>query len=125
MKKVVFIAGPFRADTPWKIEQNVRKAETAALEVWKTGAAALCPHANTRFFQDEAPDVVWLEGGLEMLRRCDAVLMVGDWRSSRGALAERETAFQYGLKVFDKISECVRWLRGGGDGTGGSTGGGS
>ena len=49
--KLVYIAGPFRGSSAWDIEENIRVAERAALEVWKMGAAALCPHTNTRFFQ--------------------------------------------------------------------------
>ena len=29
--KLVYIAGPFRAPTPWQVEQNVRRAESLAL----------------------------------------------------------------------------------------------
>ncbi|MCG8435902.1 MAG: hypothetical protein MJA83_17910 [Gammaproteobacteria bacterium] len=41
--KIVYIAGPFRAKTPWRVEQNIRKAESWALHVWKMGAVAVCP----------------------------------------------------------------------------------
>jgi hypothetical protein len=82
--KVIYIAGPFRAKTPWLIEQNVRRAEADALEVWQLGAAALCPHKNTQHFQDSAPDSVWIEGTLELLRRCDAVLVGGRYEASSG-----------------------------------------
>ena len=58
--KVVYIAGPFRGPNAWEIEQNIRRAESLALEVWRAGAAALCPYTNTRFFQGAAPDDVWL-----------------------------------------------------------------
>lgn len=67
--RVVYIAGPFRAENAWEIEQNIRRAEEAALELWRAGAAVLCPHTNTRYFQGAAPDHVWLEGDLELLRR--------------------------------------------------------
>ena len=98
---VVYVAGPFRAPTPWLIEQNVRTAEAASLEIWKLGAAALCPHTNTRFFQHSAPDEVWIEGTLELLRRCDALVLVGDrWRESTGTVKELELAHRLGLPVF-------------------------
>ena len=65
--KVIYVAGPFRAATTWKIEQNCRLAEELALEVWKLGCAAICPHINSRFFQSECPDSVWREGDLEII----------------------------------------------------------
>lgn len=108
--RVVYLAGPFRALTPWGVEQNVRRAETIALSVWRLGAACLCPHTNTRFFDGSADDAVWLAGDLEMLSRCDAVLLTIDWRNSKGATAEREFALARGLPVFEQISDLAEWL---------------
>ncbi len=108
--KVVYIAGPYRGPNAWDIEQNIRRAEELSLEVWKIGAAALCPHTNTRHFQGAAPDDLWLEGDLEMLRRCDAVLMVPGWQRSQGALAEREEALVRGLQVFYNIGMLRAWI---------------
>ena len=101
--RIVYIAGPFRAPTGWQIEANVRRAEALALEVWKLGAMAYCPHLNTRHFQGEAPDEVWLEGNLEMLARCDAVLLVSGWVGSVGTMLERNEAFRAGMRVFEGI----------------------
>lgn len=108
--KVVYIAGPFRGPSAWAIEQNIRRAEEAALEVWRLGAAALCPHTNTRFFQGAAPDDVWLTGDLELLRRCDAVLLVVGWDQSSGARREKEVAEEIGLPVFDALRDLSAWL---------------
>jgi nucleoside 2-deoxyribosyltransferase len=98
--KVIYIAGPFRADNAWEIEQNIRRAECLALEVWKAGAAAICPHTNTRFFQGVALDEVWLKGDIEIMRRCDAVLLTANWEISSGARAERKEAKALGIPVF-------------------------
>ena len=97
---VVYIAGPFRASSAWDIECNIRRAETLALEVWRAGAAAICPHTNTRYFQGAAPDEVWLEGDLAIMKKCDAVLLTEDWDSSAGARRERQEAVLWGLPVF-------------------------
>jgi hypothetical protein len=109
--KVIYIAGPFRAAHAWAIEQNIRVAEEAALYVWRLGAACLCPHTNTRFFQGAAADHVWLDGDLEMLRRCDAVLMVGQWQTSVGANREREVALSSHIPVFTRIIDLASWLQ--------------
>lgn len=98
--KVIYIAGPFRADNAWEIEQNIRRAECLALEVWKAGAAAICPHTNTRFFQGAAPDDLWLSGDLEIMRRCDAVLLTANWEDSTGARAEFELALNLNMPIF-------------------------
>ncbi len=105
--KVVYIAGPFRAENAWEVEQNIRRAEELSLELWREGIAAICPHTNTRFFQGAAPDDVWLAGYLEVLRRCDAVLTVDEWTHSAGAQAEVEEAQRCGVKVFFYIGACL------------------
>jgi Domain of unknown function (DUF4406) len=107
----VYIAGPFRGKDHYVIFQNICRAEALSLEVWRLGHACFCPHLNTAHFQDAAPDRVWMEGDLEILRRCDAVLMVPGWRKSKGARAERKLAKSMGMPVFEKIAELKRWLK--------------
>ncbi len=90
--RVIYIAGPFRAENAWEVEQNIRLAETAALAVWRYGAVPLCPHTMNRFYQGAASVEVWLKGDLELLRRCDAVLVVGDFTKSVGTREEIRVA---------------------------------
>ena len=101
--KVVYIAGRFRGPDAWQRELNIRRAEEAALWVWSIGLVALCPHTNTRFFDGALPDHVWLDGDIELLKRCDAILMVNGWQDSTGACAEKVVAEQLGLPVFYEI----------------------
>ena len=108
--KVVYIAGPFRGPSAWDIEENIRRAERLALEVWRMGAAGLCPHTNTRFFQNAAPDHVWLDGDLELLARCDAMVMTPDWERSSGARAEHDFAKARGIEVFYDADSLRTWL---------------
>lgn len=114
--KVVYVAGPFRALNPdgtwngWQQEENIRSAERLALQVWRLGAAALCPHTNTRFFQGAADDSVWLDGDLELLRRCDAILMTPDWQRSTGAIAEHAFADSKQIPRFYTVEALKVWL---------------
>lgn len=119
--KVVYIAGPFRSasthvpgeQNAFGVLQNIMRAMELALEVWQTGkAVALCPHANTFCFQGAADDSVWLDGDLELMKRCDAVLMTPDWARSSGATKERDTAVAKGIPVFYSISTLKEWLDG-------------
>lgn len=108
--KLVYIAGPFRGPNAWAVEQNIRRAEALALEVWKLGASVICPHTNTRFFDGALEDRVFLDGDLEMLKRCDAVLMTPDFLQSRGACAEREFATERNIRVFYDLPALAQWL---------------
>lgn len=109
--KVVYVAGPYRAENNWEIEQNIRRAEEAAHKIWLSGkAAAICPHCETRYFQGSAPDVVWLEGTLELLRRCDAALFLPGWEDSVGACGEYEEATTYSIPRFTTLPDVFHWL---------------
>ena len=110
-KKLGYIAGPFRGDSHWAIWQNITHAAGLALEVWRLGAPVICPHMNTFCFQGAATDSVWLDGDLEMLARCDFVLMTKDWRRSRGATAEHAFAIEKNIPIFYDLGALEAWLR--------------
>ena len=107
---VVYVAGPFRANNAWEIEQNVRRAETLALDVWRRGFACICPHTNTRFYQGAHVDKAWLAGDLDILAGCDAILMLEDWKNSTGATEEHDFALNNDIPVFYTIEELDRGL---------------
>jgi nucleoside 2-deoxyribosyltransferase len=91
--KVIYIAGPFRAIHAWAVAQNVSRAEIVAYEVFANGHAALCPHTNTRHFDGSLPDQIFIDGTLELMRRCDAVIVLPNYTRSqgtRGEIAEAE-----------------------------------
>lgn len=110
--KVIYIIGPFRAKTAWDIECNVRRAEALALEVAKLGAMPLCPHTNTRFFDGQLTAQFWLDGTMELARRCDAAICVTWWALSAGSRDEVRDFQDRGLPVFFKIEELAAWLEG-------------
>ena len=113
--QIVYIAGPYRAPTPWGIECNIHTARNRAAQVvarlHTLGVFPLTPHANTAHFDNLAPDEYYLEGTLEVLRRCNAVLMVEGWETSSGALAEVAEAGRLGIPVFFTLLELEQWLR--------------
>ena len=107
--KLVYVAGPYRATTEWQLVQNIRKAEALALEVWQLGIACICPHKNTALLGGAADDSLWLEGDLEMMRRCDAVICTDDWQRSEGARNEVAEARERGIPVFETLAELREW----------------
>ncbi|MGB2984818.1 MAG: DUF4406 domain-containing protein [Phycisphaerae bacterium] len=108
--KVVYLAGPYRADTEYKVHVQIQEAERLALEVWRCGGGCICPQKNTAYFGGALPDSVWLEGDLELVRRADAVIMAPGWMGSSGAVQERTLALELGKPVFESIDELRRWI---------------
>lgn len=100
MTKLVYIAGPYRSATPYGVLLNIQAAREVAARVWPIrGLAAVCPHTNTAHMEGLAPDDAFLEGTMEMMRRCDAVLLVGTWMDSDGARKEVIEANALGLPI--------------------------
>jgi nucleoside 2-deoxyribosyltransferase len=99
--KLLYVAHKIRDPRgPWFMLQHMREGEAVALALWQMGAAVICPGKNTEFFDGAAPDEVWLKGDLEMVKRCDAVVMSPNWTTSKGAHGEKEFAEEIGKPVF-------------------------
>ena len=111
--KVIYIAGRYRDERgEFYVRCNIREAERAALFVWRYGGAALCPHKNTAGLGGALglPDSVWLEGDLEILRRCDALWAIPGWESSTGATHEVAEAQRLGIPVLLSHGDVLRYL---------------
>lgn len=108
--KVVYIAGPYRSKDEWGVTLNIRAAEDLALRVWRMGAVALCPHKNTAYFGGAAEDEIWLDGDLELITRCDAVVLVPGWEKSIGTINEVLHAIQRDVPVFEYSFNLSNWL---------------
>lgn len=100
-KPIVYIAGPFRGANAWDVECNIRRAEITGLSVAEQGAIPLIPHTMYRFWDGTLDDSFWLACGIELLRKCDAVMLCPGWRRSKGTLAERAEAERLKLPIFD------------------------
>jgi|LGVE01.1.fsa_nt_gb hypothetical protein len=102
---VIYITGPRRASTGYEVVQNIRRAEALALKLWKAGFTVICSHKNTALMDGACDSYVWLEGGLELLRRCDAVVVLPDWESSSDSCWEVAEARDCGIPVFKNYKE--------------------
>jgi len=109
--RVVYIAGKFRGKDAWEVHKNVQEALKVAFEVASLGAMPLTPHANCFPFDGTLDDQFWLEGTMELLRRCDAVMTVSNWTTSTGAKDEvHEAVSKLGIPVFHELSQLDAWL---------------
>lgn len=111
--KVIYVAGPIRArGSFWKRELNIRDAEKVALELWRMGYAAICPHTMCRFYDDMNPKEAgyYLRGDLELIKRSDAVLLLDGWEDSSGSVDEHSFALKEGMLIFYGLEDFKGFL---------------
>jgi len=95
--KVIYVAGKYRADSESGVFENIIHSRAVAQRLWHEGWAVICPHMNSAFM---GLNLIFLDGDLEILKRCDAIYMLKDWEQSVGATKELEIAKKCGLKVY-------------------------
>jgi hypothetical protein len=109
MRSVVYIAGPYSADTKEGVEANIQVAHDVAQQLWHMGFAVICPHMNSAHMDGSCKgNMEWkdafkmyLVGDLEFISRCDAVVMLPGWEQSRGSCAEFAFAHWRGILVVE------------------------
>ena len=99
MSKVIYVAGAYRADSENGVFENIMRARSKARELWLKGWVVICPHMNTAFMDGGDPQR-YLDGSLELLKRCDAIYMLSNFRSSEGAQEELRQAKEQGLEIY-------------------------
>ncbi len=102
---LVYVAGPYRAPHAFGREENIFEARRVGAMLVADGFMPVIPHANTAHFDGLASDEFFLEGTLEMMRRCDAVLLIPSWEKSSGARAEKAEAEELGIPVVDNLQD--------------------
>jgi len=100
---LIYVAGPYSADTLAATELNIQAARHVGRLVARKGWLPVIPHGNTYHFDEliKLPQEFWLAGTLNLMERCDAVVMVDGWEISKGATAEHKRARKISLPVFD------------------------
>ena len=111
--KIIYIAGPYRADTEWGVEENIETARSFAAAVLMLGAMPICPHMNTAHMGGVVPDQQIFEGDLEIMRRCDAVWMIDGWEKSVGARSELTFAIKNRMEIIYSFDQMKKYLAAG------------
>ena len=107
--KVSYICGPCTGANTWETERNIRRAESLAFAVAEAGAMPCTPHSITRPFHGTLLRF-WYDGTLELMRRCDALILVPGWEVSKGAGEEVAEAKRRSMPIFERVDELRTWL---------------
>ncbi len=123
-RPIVYIAGPFRADTAWEIAQNVRAAEQWGLHVATWGAIPIIPHSMYHLYHGTLSDEFWVDATLAVLRSFAlhsahfAVLVLDHelgerWRHSVGTVGEVAETQRRDCKVFflNQTAVLEQWIK--------------
>jgi hypothetical protein len=105
MKEVIFISGAYRAKTINDTFANIMHARNAAIRLWSMNFIVICPHLNSFLMDGICDDSIWLEGDLEILKRCDAIYMLDGWEDSEGARKELGLAIKLGKKSYFEVDD--------------------
>jgi len=94
---------------------NVRKSVLAAKKLLLKGHAVYCPALDFQYFLqlkdgEEMTSEIIKKMNLEILKRCDALFLVGDWFSSVGCMIEYRLAIKLNISVFESEERLERWL---------------
>lgn len=99
---LIYVSGPYTENATGTVDEHIENARGIAIRLWTLGHAVICPHLNTAHFE-ELCDLAWntyLEGDLNMISRCDALVMTEDWEQSRGARIEHSYAKEIGIPIY-------------------------
>lgn len=112
---LVYVAGPYAATALRTRDAHIRCARAAAELILAAGGYPVTPHLLTGGMEDipgmpQRPDAYYYDATLELMRRCDAVVMIPGWRESRGATAEHAEAQRLGLPVYDLSRDILSGL---------------
>ena len=101
--KIIYVSGPYRAPTEQLRFQNILNARDAAVKLWQKGWAVICPHLNTMHMGGiMGNDEIFLDGDVEIVKRCDALFMLEDWHESKGANVEFAVAYNRSLPIYEQ-----------------------
>jgi len=96
---IIYLSGKYSGD----VKKNIQDARTVAASLWEIGYTVHCPHCNTANFEDlcSASYYDYIRGDLEILARCDAMVLLEGWQESKGAVTERAFAEKIGMPIYE------------------------
>lgn len=112
-RKVIYISGPITENARYIEYDNCLHARQWAQMVIQAGAAVHCPHL---VYLCGLIDLVEYEDFIAMdiaiIRKCDAILMIGAWAGSKGCMIEYNAAQEAGIPIFTTMAQVRDFVKG-------------
>ena len=102
-----YLSGPMSASRALDRVRHTFRALEVSHQLWEMGLLHYCPHANSP--QIGTTDVAyetWMAMDLEVLRRCDWLLLIDGWNDSEGCKREFNVAMNLGIPVAFTLAEA-------------------
>lgn len=98
-KKLLFVSGAYTGD----VEKNIAKAEEVSIGLIRAGFHVVTPHKNIAGYEKYEDGTLnkrtWMDMCFNILKRCDAVYVMDNWKNSEGAKEEIAYAEKLGMIV--------------------------
>jgi hypothetical protein len=124
--KLVYIAGPYMGKARhhdsrdyFEIDHNISIAKFYAAKLANEGIGFFCPHTHSEHFEVITPAVppsFWYALDNELLKSCQAILLLPGFEDSKGSMAELSLAETLGLEVFvadedPELLDLTHWAK--------------
>ena len=113
----VYIAGKYTDKTIEQIENHINAARKIAIVCANRNIKFFCPHTHTSHFGADSQNTSWqyyMDLCAPILRDvCNVIVMVPNWKDSKGARQEFDIALKEGhmrFTTFEKFSEWYETL---------------
>lgn len=106
--RIIYIAGPYTAQTSEDILANVERARSAATALARRSIGFYCPHTMSAGMDATVPDQpmeFWYAMDLAFLPVCSEMLMLQGWERSVGATREHVAAQRAGMPIYYSLDE--------------------
>lgn len=89
MKKLLYVSGKYsdkRGD--YFVHEHIEEARRVSAILWALGIPVICPHTNSYHMDGVASYDTFLQGDLLTIERCDGLVALPSYLTSKGAAAE-------------------------------------
>lgn len=111
-KALGYLSGPMSADCALTRNLYHLVGMETAYRLWEAGVAAISPHANSPGVgRTDLSCEDWMAIDLEILQRCDWILMGEGWEHSQGCQREFNLAMNLDIKVLFTLDEAIEYAQ--------------